>query len=334
MESERHFRELFDRYLAGTCTAQEKAVIEKWFEQGGDTVEADPGLSAAEKARMLANIHRVQDQQMRPAILASKREKQPGLLLFLKKWRVAAVWAGFLLATAVSTWIILRHSPDTTTTAAVVFNQVTTSKGEIRQVILPDSSIVQLNANSVLSYHPDFAVQRQVKLSGEALFTVTRNTQHPFTVWTSDSLATTVLGTQFNINSYDQGEEIAITVVSGKVSVSKPGSTIGTLTSAQAIRYHKAGGDHKLLTDIHTANLTDWTKGEWKYDNMRSGDLVLLLQNQYNITLTIQRKGKPLQTGLSVNFTRQQTPGEIIETFCSFAGCRYRRLSAASFEIY
>ncbi|MRG44104.1 DUF4974 domain-containing protein [Chitinophaga sp. SYP-B3965] len=310
MQTEQRFRELLDRYIAGTCTPQEKTIIEEWFEKGGDVNKADLHLSAADESRLLANIHRKQGARLRTLL------------------RTAAIWAGILIATGLGIWKATEKPEN----IQPVFMAIATGKGEIKQVTLPDGSVVLLNANSRLYYHPDFSSHRQLRLSGEALFTVTHDKSHPFTVLTADSLSTTVLGTQFNINSYDKGDDIQISVLSGKVAVKKPGSLPDTLIKAQALRYHKADGKFAVLHDVTTE--TNWSKGQWEYENVRFSDLALLLENQYGITLTSLLDPKELQTNVSINFSKKQTAREIMEVFCSLAGCRFRMLSPEKIEIY
>lgn len=314
MQTEQRFRELLDRFIAGTCTQQEKAIIEKWFEKGGDTNKADLYLDAADESRLLANIHHKQGTRLRA---------------LLPHWRSVAIWAGILIAAGLGIWKAFTPKE-----SQAVFMAIVTGKGEIKQVTLPDGSVVLLNANSRLDYHPDFTSHRQLRLSGEALFTVTRDKSHPFTVLTADSLSTTVLGTQFNINSYDKGEDIQISVVSGKVAVKKPGSMLDTLGKAQAVRYHKADRKFAVFHDVTTGNLTNWSKGEWEYENARFSDLAVLLENQYGVTLTSRLDPKKLQTNTSINFYKKQTAREIMDVFCGLAGCRFRILNPERIEIY
>lgn len=316
MQTAHRFRELLDRYLAGTCTPQEKALMEEWFEKGGDIDKADLQLSADDQLRLLANMHRLQGH-------VPRRHK---ILQILFDRRIAAVLVGLLIALGI--WIIGNKA------APMQMTVVTTTTGEIKQVVLPDSSMVLLNANSTLQYHADFKTRRQLQLSGEALFTVTRDENHPFAVQTGDSLVTTVLGTQFNINSYMKGEDINISVISGKVLVSRSGSMLDTLGKAQAIHYNKAAKDFTIHSGVSTASLTNWANGEWEYENVRFSDLFVLLQNHYGVTLTANRDPRKLQTGVSVNFNKRQSAREIADVFCSFAGCRYRMKNATEIEIY
>lgn len=92
--------------------------------------------------------------------------------------------------------------------------------GERKKVLLPDSTTVHLNSGSRLSYKKNFGNgNREVSLSGEAFFEVTKDAAHPFLVNTSRMMVK-VLGTVFNVKAYDTKENIETTVVEGKVEVS------------------------------------------------------------------------------------------------------------------
>ena len=75
--------------------------------------------------------------------------------------------------------------------------------GESRQVILPDGSQVWVDAGSLLVYPKDFTdtETRTVYLTGEASFTVRKNTEKPFIVKTT-YLDVQALGTVFTVASY------------------------------------------------------------------------------------------------------------------------------------
>ncbi|MBO9636469.1 MAG: FecR domain-containing protein [Chitinophagaceae bacterium] len=249
-------------------------------------------------------------------------------------WQAAAVWAGLLVSAGAATWKSGLVRSLFNQQSAIAYRIIQTGKGEVKQFLLPDSSVIVLNANSILEYHPDFTTHRHLRLHGEALFTVTRDKAHPFTVQTTDSLATTVLGTRFNIQSYDKGQETRITVVSGIVAVNKGSQWLDTLTRAQAIRYQKISRSFTISHDVNTESITGWTKGEWDYEHLHFNDLVILLQNHYGITLTSKRDTEQLQTSVSVNFNSKQPANGILEVFCSFAGCSFRQTDPTTYEIY
>lgn len=90
--------------------------------------------------------------------------------------------------------------------------------GEMRHVLLPDSTSVTLNAGTVLICPAEFiGSKRGVYLNGEATFDVTRNEKKPFVVSTS-VMDITVLGTKFNVSSYSDDENVTATLCRGSIS--------------------------------------------------------------------------------------------------------------------
>lgn len=94
-----------------------------------------------------------------------------------------------------------------------LYKQYETGYGEIRTVVLPDSSRVTLNANSVLSV-PRFGFgggTREVRLQGEAEFAVKHTVEHSkFIVRTPDKLEVKVLGTEFIVYSRERGSKVVL----------------------------------------------------------------------------------------------------------------------------
>ncbi|WP_316838194.1 FecR family protein [Pedobacter nutrimenti] len=94
-----------------------------------------------------------------------------------------------------------------------------TPRGGTYQLILPDGTKVWLNAASSLNFPSKFiGKQRIVTLKGEAYFEVAKDKVHPFIVQ-SKSQQVEVLGTHFNINSYEDEGAIKTTLMEGSVRV-------------------------------------------------------------------------------------------------------------------
>ncbi|MEO6814028.1 MAG: FecR family protein [Ginsengibacter sp.] len=97
--------------------------------------------------------------------------------------------------------------------------QVFVKPGSKSKIILPDGSVVRLNSSSTLSYNNDFNKEvREVNLVGEAYFDITKDAHHPFVVHTSN-IDIVVLGTLFNVKSYEQDQTIETTLLRGSIEV-------------------------------------------------------------------------------------------------------------------
>lgn len=87
------------------------------------------------------------------------------------------------------------------------------------EMVLEDGSTVKLTPNSTLSYPKRFATdKREVYLTGEALFVITKNPEQPFLVY-YDNIVTRVLGTSFTIRTNNNTKDLEVSVITGKVHV-------------------------------------------------------------------------------------------------------------------
>ncbi|MNX68638.1 fec operon regulator FecR [compost metagenome] len=101
------------------------------------------------------------------------------------------------------------------------YNTISTPRGGQYQVNLPDGTTVWLNSASSLKFPTEFKFQdkREVELTGEAYFEVAHDKKQPFVVKTNKQ-EVEVLGTHFNINSYDDEPETKTTLLEGSIRVS------------------------------------------------------------------------------------------------------------------
>ena len=113
-----------------------------------------------------------------------------------------------------------------------------TARGELHSVVLADGTQIDLNALSAIQV--DYSDERRhvALMSGEALFSVLRDDDRPFTV-AAGEVTLRVLGTRFNVRreSLDQSR-VLLTVLEGRVSVqtaaiaARPKATSGTADGA------------------------------------------------------------------------------------------------------
>lgn len=115
----------------------------------------------------------------------------------------------------------LVYRAETGKTAELLYNTLTTQKGNQYHVTLPDGTRVWLNAVSSITYPTAFTgKERRVTISGEAYFEVMKNQQQPFIVQ-EGGVSVQVLGTSFDVNGYGDEAALKTTLVEGKVRVGK-----------------------------------------------------------------------------------------------------------------
>ena len=108
-----------------------------------------------------------------------------------------------------------------TSKAAAGTNTISTPRGGQYQLILVDGTKVWLNAASAITFPTKFnGNERKVEIVGEAYFEVAKNAKQPFKVQSKNQVIE-VLGTHFNVNTYDDEAADKTTLLEGSVSVSK-----------------------------------------------------------------------------------------------------------------
>ncbi|HEX5207106.1 MAG TPA: FecR domain-containing protein [Steroidobacteraceae bacterium] len=171
-------------------------------------------------------------------------------LALLRRWLMSApTWAGgvaaALLLVAVG-WSTLRsegYIPQTYQTAT----------GQVRDVVLPDGSIVGLNTQTELEWVGNPHDRRVRLIHGEAYFQVVHDPSRPFRILLAHSQVQ-VLGTSFDVYQMANGD-VRVSVVSGTVAVEGLDNGVGAppswsrrLTSGQQIEYSPVG----LVADVHS----------------------------------------------------------------------------------
>ncbi len=145
---------------------------------------------------------------------------------------------------------------------AVLPLALTTPKGGTYQVTLSDGTRVWLNAASTLKYPSRFdGKERMVEISGEAFFSVAKDTKRPFRV-VSNGQEIEVLGTDFNVSAYPDEDATKTTLVTGAVRlhVGTNGVSVSLLPGEQAVS--KEGSVTKQEVDIES--FTAWKDGYFK----------------------------------------------------------------------
>lgn len=146
---------------------------------------------------------------------------------------------------------------------ATGFNTVSTPRGGQYRVILPDGSTVWLNAASSLRYPTAFnANERKVELTGEGYFEVARDEKQPFIVH-SGRQSVQVLGTEFNINAYENEITTTTTLVSGSIAINNTESKEKDILKPGQQAVWRNGRYRITAVDVNP--YTAWKNGEFLF---------------------------------------------------------------------
>lgn len=201
--------------------------------------------------------------------------------------------------------------------------EISTHNGETREVTLPDSSKVLLNAGSVIIFPERFsALERTVFLSGEAIFEVTHNQNIPFTVNTSD-IAIQVHGTTFNVNAYPESGNTAATLCEGSVSATLNGSGESFLmVPNERLSYDRATGE-ATVTHVNAAEDTAWKRGDMCFRSENIHGIAKAIERKYGLNTYIT-SGKYDDMILTAKFVHGETLDQMLSAICKLVpGMRY-----------
>jgi len=184
-------------------------------------------------------------------------------------------------------------------------SQIVADKGKHIDYTLPDGSIVNINADSKITFSESgFTKKRILKLEGEAFFSVQKG--NPFEVETTLGKIG-VLGTTFNV--YSRNQDLIVTCLTGKVQVSVKDQNV----------LIEAGEKAELISGLlqKTSNLADekvagWRSGEFHFESAPLISIFEEIERQFNVTITTTGLENRFFTG---DFTNKNLT-ETLETVC------------------
>jgi transmembrane sensor len=294
-KTEARIRTLIRKYLGDTCTPEE---LEELFTYNSSYPENTLWSEAIdEEAKHIHGEEPVVpidvERKLRSSILnqIKKKDREPVRKLYLL--RIAA--SLLVIATCVSLWISVSNRVN-----EIVMR---TSFGEIRSIILPDSSVVILNSNSLLKYKKNWNNRdvREVYVQGEAFFKVThKSNNQKFQVYTSTHVKINVLGTEFNVN--DRRQRTQVTLHSGKIKLDL--NEFKTTDSASNIIMKP--GDYILVEDsrkvikkvVDSQIYTSWKSKQFIFKETPLKEILYALEDNYGVTVIVNDS-----TMLSETFT-------------------------------
>jgi ferric-dicitrate binding protein FerR (iron transport regulator) len=168
--------------------------------------------------------------------------------------------------------VVVYNSSKNEQVSPTAYNTITTPNGKQFHIVLPDGTKVFMNAASSLQYPLAFSgSERLVKLTGEAYFEVVHNSRMPFRVQVDKQIIEDI-GTEFNINSYNDNGTLAVTVLEGSAKVQINKNAV-TLTPGQQ-SLTTTGTDQIVVQSADTESVLAWKNGLFHFNNAPI-DLVL-----------------------------------------------------------
>ena len=215
-----------------------------------------------------------------------------------RRWRarlligaVAAVAACFIVVVSM-TWPQTTHTPTVLAThtqhaakheaPAQRYATLCVPTGEIKTLLLADGTKIIANSRTVIRYPQGKGARcREAYVEGEAYFDVAHDSKHPFTVH-GNGFTLTVLGTKFNVNSYN-GRTADVALVEGSVELRTKNKDAIRMKPNDMVSMK--GGSVSEMKRGCAADAALWTSGFIQLDGQSLGRVLAKLEDHYGISI-------------------------------------------------
>ncbi len=264
---------IIEKYLQGTASNEEEAALLAYLRKDKSNQEffqQQKSKWKAERNPMVSLSTWNAWQKVNSRIQATKSKHVNWLKISLS---IASV---LLIGLLVSTYLFINKADNIIT--------LKTKYGQSIEVMLPDSSLVHLNANSSISYNALlFSLNRSVNMTGEAFFDVRKKSSKKF-ILNVDDVNVTVLGTRFNVNAYQAKQSIDVVLEEGRIEI--------TMDNAPEVRQILHPGQKAIidinkrlltLSQVASENYSSWKDGVLYFQNNNLADFFSKLERRYGV---------------------------------------------------
>ena len=203
---------------------------------------------------------------------------------------------------------VLFLTQDSVQLQKVGYSEIRTPRGGEYQVVLPDYSIVCLNADSKLRFPLTFSgKERRVFASGELYFQVAKDSLSPFRIEVEGLYEVEVLGTEFNVRAYSDLPS-ATTLVDGRVLIRDKGTKVVLKPGEQAVK-----GKHGevVVREVDVAPYIAWKQGYFLFEDERLEDILNELARWYDVNIFFENSSVR-EERFSVDMPRHESFEEVL----------------------
>ncbi len=231
--------ESVEKFLSGRCTPEEAAMIweylknnpdEKYLLNEYERTDGKTALPPGLKEEMLAFIEAAIAEEENKPVLSAVNQDTNEEQASVRRRSIVPAWgwaAAAILLLALGIWYGTRPGKKTIIAefagqqpAPISWITQSNNGKQAMTLLLPDHSTVILQPGAHLKYRKDFGqyARREIYMEGKARFKVAKNPEKPFTVH-SENIATTALGTVFDVIANKNSSTIMVKLYRGKVLV-------------------------------------------------------------------------------------------------------------------
>lgn len=292
-------KELLDKYLNNCCTSKEVEEVVQWI-KGESFLKESKNFGRNDWGQLKDNDNIITDEKLDKLLdkIHHRLNIEEQHTTHIKNTRFINQ---VLKAAAVILIPILSFLFYTVSENYKLSNQIAILSVDSLEVIAPvgaravvelsDGSVVHLNYGSRIKYPQHFMGEsRSVSLTGEAYFEVARNPNKPFVV-SVGHLNIRAVGTAFNVNAFAENEDIATTLVEGKVVLEEVNNNgtikpIVELIPGQHTEYEKSTGS---INSDHggVEKYIAWKEGRLVFENEPIAQVAQRLSRIFNVDIQV-----------------------------------------------
>lgn len=229
-------------------------------------------------------------------------------------------WLGYAAAAASVALLIFFFGSGSDTTAMAEF-------AEKRNVFLPDSSLVRLNAGTEISYNlKQWEKERVVQLEGEAFFEVKKG--QTFSVATVRGTVE-VLGTSFNVNTHDGRFDIACYTGKVKVEHKKAANQPIILNPGDRVRLDRPS--QAMQVDTFNVARKNWFEGNIEFESTALSDVFAEMERQFDVEIEVSTPSILQET--YTGFLIQENLDSTLYAVCWPKGLTWEKINARQIQI-
>ncbi|MBW8683476.1 FecR family protein [Chitinophaga rhizophila] len=159
--------------------------------------------------------------------------------------------------------------------------------GKFQSIVLSDGTKVMLNSETRLDFPLIFdGPKREITIKGEAYLEIAKDATKPFVVHLPKSTVQ-VLGTEFNVNTYDDDEKISL--ISGSVQANTNGESVILKPGQQAM----VSDSRKVkVAPFDVDKSVSWTKGIYAFENVTLPEVAKVISRWYGLQVEVSAKYK------------------------------------------
>jgi ferric-dicitrate binding protein FerR (iron transport regulator) len=308
-------KDLLDRFLNKTATKEEEKEFLYRLDEGefNDLIEDDMLEIIRDRRAIPSDAQKAWLDKIHKQILANNNITTPVVPVQRRNRSfLLAAAASVIVLTVAGLWMTTRDNFTTNTSQQQEEIKPSVFSGK-QLVKLPDGSTALLNEGSELKFTQSFGVSnREVSLTGEALFDVTHDPAKPFIVRTG-KVSTTVLGTSFNVNSSQT--KVTVTVVRGLVRVEDDERIYGRINPDEQIEVDIASNDF-VVRNAKAEEVLTWQKDFFILDNITFEEAAQAIEERFKVSVSIENE-KLKNCKINAWFSHGENLQQIVEAITS-----------------